>query len=373
MARGIKRSLIKNIKSAKEGTLETQNKAQKKGLSDPKDEVSPLPSASSLPSSPPSPLASSAFTSGSGGVGSAWKAGALAQTQSDLDEARANFSKAILSGDYVLDIDPEMISDPIGSDRRADWMQQESFLSLVESIRENGQDLPVLVWPQDPDWQPDALDPKNLERVQFLLLAGRRRCEAARQLGRPVRAVLASQQGRSGLESTFTMLVLRFRENEKRDDLSTFERLLSIGQMYEELKAASTTKITAKAFGERLGVHESMVSRARAVYKAKEAILARFKNVYEMSFQDFQTALARLSEDDEKKQAKKQADKPPEKLMKSLKVTRKIGKRNLLLETKGGTLSIKTSGVDLNKKKLEDLSDLIARYLGEATLEKKPD
>ncbi|MEO1638808.1 MAG: ParB N-terminal domain-containing protein [Pseudomonadota bacterium] len=335
MARGLKRSLLKDV-------------GKPNGLSE--DSSPEQEETAAHPETP------TAFKRASAGAGSAWKAGALAETQAGLDEAREAMVTGILNGDQVLEIDPEMISDPVGTDRRSDWMQQEGFQELVESIKASGQDLPILVWPEDPNWRPDELDPKNLERIQFVLLAGRRRCEAARILGRPVRAVIASQEGRSGPEATFQMLVLRFRENEKRDDLSAFERQLSIGQMYEELSASSETKLTAKAFADRIGVHESVVSRSRAVYKAKDEILNAFKNVYDLSFNDFQKVLAQLA-DSSPSQTKKRAF--PQKL----KIVRKVGSRNLSVEAQGGKLSIKASGLKIDKSRLEGLGDLVAEYL----------
>jgi len=335
MARGLKRSLLKDV-GKPNGSSEDSRREQEDAAVHPKTPT--------------------AFKRASAGAGSAWKAGALAETQAGLDEARETMVTGILNGDQVLEIDPEMISDPVGTDRRSDWMQQEGFQELVESIKASGQDLPILVWPEDPSWRPDELDPKNLERIQFVLLAGRRRCEAARILGRPVRAVIASQEGRSGPEATFQMLVLRFRENEKRDDLSAFERQLSIGQMYEELCASSETKLTAKAFADRIGVHESVVSRSRAVYKAKDEILNAFKNVYDFSFNDFQKVLAQLAESSAS-QTKKRA------LPQKLKIVRKVGSRNLSVEAQGGKLSIKASGLKMDKSRLEGLGDLVAEYL----------
>lgn len=335
MARGLKRSLLKDV--GKPNATSGDNGPEH-------EEVA---AHSETPT---------AFKRASAGAGSAWKAGALAETQAGLDEAREAIVTGILNGNQVLEIDPEMISDPVGTDRRSDWKQQEGFQELVESIKASGQDLPILVWPEDPNWRPDELDPKNLERIQFVLLAGRRRCEAAKILGRPVRAVIASQEGRSGPEATFQMLVLRFRENEKRDDLSAFERQLSIGQMYEELSASSDTKLTAKAFADRIGVHESVVSRSRAVYKAKDEILNAFKNAYEFSFNDFQRVLAQLAESSPT-QTRKRA------LPQKLKVVRKVGSRNLSLESQGGKLSIKASGLKIDKSRLEGLGDLVAEYL----------
>lgn len=335
MARGIKRSLIKNTTKAAPEANAPVEQAE----------------ATEVPETKPA-----AFKRASSGAGSAWKAGAVAQAQAGWDEAREQLANDILSGDHVLEIDPDSISDPIGSDRRQDWMEQEDFRSLVESIRENGQDTPITVWPEAADWQPDALDPTNLERVQFLLLAGRRRCAAVKELGRPVRAVIGPSTNRSDENSTFEMLVLRFRENEERQALSAFERLLSIGEMFESLKASSENKITAIEFAKRIGVHESIVSRARAVQKSKDEILNAFKNVYDLSFQDLQKALAKLAEMDAEKSQKK--TKPIK-----LSVTKKIGKRNLTIESVGGKLSVKTTGMKLDKQRLEGLGDLIADYL----------
>jgi ParB family chromosome partitioning protein len=305
-----------------------------------------------------SEAAPTAFKKATSGAGSAWKAGAVAQAQGDLDDAREKLSADILSGSHVVEIDPDMLTDPIGSDRRDDWMEQADFLSFVESIRENGQDMPILVWPEDLSWKPDDLDPENLERVQFLLLAGRRRSEAARKLGRPVRAVIASQDGRGSAEATFNMLVMRFRENDEREDLSAFERLLSIGQMYEELTATTDTKIKAKEFAQRIGVHESIVSRARAIFKAKPDFLNAFKKVYDMSYRELQDALAALTAEPS---AKAKSPSKPKKLM----VTRKIGTKKLSVSSQGGKLSVSAAGLNLDKSGLEGLSDVIAAYLQE--------
>ena len=305
---------------------------------------------------------STAFKRAASGAGSAWKAGAVAQAQGELEKARNKLSADMLSGSHVIEVDPSMLADPIGSDRRNDWMEQDDFQTFVDSIKDNGQDMPVLIWPEDPEWQPDEIDPENLEHVQFLLLAGRRRREAARLLGRPVRAVIASQEGRDGAEAIFNMLVMRFRENDEREDLSAFERLLSIGQMYEELSASADTKIKAKDFANRIGVHESLVSRARAVFGAKSEFLITFKNVYDMSFRELQEALASLTGDHQTKA--KPTAKP-----KRVSVTRKIGSKKILVSAQGGKLSVSAAGLNLDKPALEGLSDVIAAYLQEKGLE----
>ncbi|KMK64776.1 ParB N-terminal domain-containing protein [Puniceibacterium sp. IMCC21224] len=287
------------------------------------------------------------------GAGSAWKSGALAQSQAAILRARELLCADILNGRHELNLSPGQISDPVGTDRRKDWKSQEAFKSLRSSIATNGQDTPILVWPEDPHWRPDPLDPANIAGVPFVMLTGRRRLAAAAELGLPVRAILASPEARNVENSKFEMLFLRFRENEERENLSPFERLVSIGEMYVSL-ASENQKLTAVAFANRIGVHESLVSRARSVFAAQDQILNAFKNVYDMSFRDLQTVMAGLDT--------RPTPKPKSKHQK-LSVTRKVGNRNLSVTSIDGNLSINVAGVPMDQDALEKLGDLIAGYL----------
>lgn len=294
-----------------------------------------------------------------GGAGSAWKSGAVAQTSAELDRQREKVAQDILNGRHVIELDPNQITDKIGSDRRPDWMEQPKFQSILESIRDNGQDTPIHVWPERADWAPDRLDPENVDNVPFQLIFGRTRTEIARRLNRPVRAVLAAPDKRGADDEEFELLFMRYRENAERENLSPFEQLLSIGEMYESLSAiSSTSKITAVSFGAKIGVHESVVSRGRAVFKAKDQILNKFKNAYEFSFPELQKAVASLSDGSGK--ATKKASKS-----RKLTVTRKVGKRNLKLASQDGKLTVSAAGLSMNKERLEGLSKVIAAYLEE--------
>ncbi|MEI4494566.1 ParB N-terminal domain-containing protein [Mameliella alba] len=289
------------------------------------------------------------------GAGSAWKSGALAQSQAAVERSRAELCSDILNGRHEISLSPDQISDPMGTDRRQDWMSQDAFRSLVSSIASNGQDTPILVWPEDPDWQPDPLEPSNVTGVPFVMLTGRRRLAAASELGLPLRAILASPDARNAENSKFEMLFLRFRENEERENLSPFERLVSIGEMYETL-ASGEDKLTAVAFAKKIGVHESLVSRARSVFAAQDQILNAFKNVYDMSFRDLQGALASLE--------RVNTSKPkPKAKPRKLTVKRKVGNRNLSATSVDGNLSIKVAGVPIDQERLEKLGDLVADYL----------
>ena len=291
------------------------------------------------------------------GAGSAWKSGALAQSQAAVERSRAELCLDILNGRHEISLSPDQISDPMGTDRRQDWMSQEAFRSLVNSIASNGQDTPILVWPEDPDWQPDPLDPSNIAGVPFVMLTGRR--------GVPLRAILAPPDARNAENSKFEMLFLRFRENEERENLSPFERLVSIGEMYETL-ASGEEKLTAVAFAKKIGVHESLVSRARSVFAAQDQILNTFKNVYDMSFRDLQGALASLERTNK---AKPKPKTKPQKLT----VKRKVGNRNLSVTSVDGNLSIKVAGVPIDQERLEKLGDLVASYLNVEDTEKDTD
>ena len=292
-----------------------------------------------------------------GGAGSAWKAGAAEQNRAALAKNREKTIKDILEGRHVLMIDPAQVVDRVGTDRRKDWQQQEAFQSLKASIEQNGQDTPIQVWPAEANWTPDPLDPANTEGVQFELIIGRRRHTIASNLGRSVKAILAPPDKRGAPDEHFEMLFMRFRENEERENLGPFERLLSIGEMFEDLlHSGAVPKPTAVSFAKRIGVHESIVSRGRAVFKTREQILNKFKNAYDMSFPELQKAVSSLAQD--KRPVEKRAAKS-----KKIVVTREVGARKLSLSSQGGKLTVNAAGLNLDKQGLEGLSDVIATYL----------
>lgn len=297
-----------------------------------------------------------------GGAGSAWKAGAAEQNKAALAQNRQKAIEDILSGRYELMLEPSQVEDRIGTDRRKDWQDQEAFQNLKASIEKNGQDTPIQVWPVDTDWTPDPLDPGNVGSVQFELIIGRRRHAIAKLLGRPVRAVLASPEKRGSPDEHFEMLFMRFRENEERENLGPFERLVSIGEMFEELlENSQDEKPTAVSFAKRIGVHESIVSRGRSVFKARDQILNKFKNVYDLSFPELQKAVSGLTS--AKTVAAKSVKKP-----KQISVTRKVGSRKISLTSQGGKLSIRGAGLVLDEQGLNGLGDVIAAYLDEKGL-----
>lgn len=293
-----------------------------------------------------------------GGTGSAWKAGALSDAERILQTERNQVVERILSGRHELRIDPSQIVDVIGTDRRDDWRDQETFEKLKESITKNGQDTPIHVWPANPDWRPDEREPENVEGVTFHLIVGRRRHAILDALDLPVRALLVPQSRRGSRDEQFEMLFMRFRENEERENLSAFERLVSIGEMFEQLQdALPDGKLSATEFAKRVGVHNSAVSRGRAVFAARDQILHTCKNVYELSHRDLEKALNDLSG----KAAKLSKKKPA--TAKKLTVQRKVGSRKLRVTGQGGRLSVAATGLALDENVLKGLGDVIAEYL----------
>lgn len=108
--------------------------------------------------------------------------GALGAVTRSIDAlaAKADAAKAIeeklATGETVIDLDPALIEDSFVTDRVAHT--DEQFRELVEAIRLRGQDSPILVRPH----------PEKDGRYQIAF--GHRRARAAKELGRPVRAVV---------------------------------------------------------------------------------------------------------------------------------------------------------------------------------------
>ncbi|NEJ71974.1 plasmid partitioning protein RepB [Rhizobium phaseoli] len=137
--------------------------------------------------------------------------GALGAVTRSIDAlaAKADAAKAIeeklATGETVIDLDPALIEDSFVLDRLAHT--DEQFRELVEAIRLRGQDSPILVRPH----------PEKHGRYQIAF--GHRRARAAKELGRPVRAVVKKLDDRDHV-------IAQGQENSARADLSFIERTM---------------------------------------------------------------------------------------------------------------------------------------------------
>ena len=125
--------------------------------------------------------------------------GAVSQSISDL-KSRA-----------VQEIDPRMIDQGGLQDRLE---ENAGLAELVESIREYGQQVPVLLRP----------NPNDGERFQVVY--GRRRVAALRELGQPVKALIRVLDDRA-------VILAQGQENTARRDLSFIEKVNFARQMQD--------------------------------------------------------------------------------------------------------------------------------------------
>ena len=150
-----------------------------------------LPDGNSIAEAPPG--TDKAMAPHLGGMGTRGAIGAVSRS---IEQIKAQ---------SIVDIDPETIDASFIIDRLEG--SSESHSALVASIREHGQQVPVLVRPH----------PESQGRYQIVY--GRRRLKALAELGRRVRAVvkpLTDQQ----------LVVAQGQENSARTDLSFIERAL---------------------------------------------------------------------------------------------------------------------------------------------------
>jgi ParB family chromosome partitioning protein len=123
----------------------------------------------------------------------------------EADRAR-KLKEQIESGAAIVELDPDSIDQSVVSDRLVE-KHDPTFDLLVESIRVNGQLVPVLVRPAP--HKPDA----------YQLAYGHRRIRAMKSLGGRVRAIVREM-------TDAEMVVAQGKENSERRDLSFIERAL---------------------------------------------------------------------------------------------------------------------------------------------------
>lgn len=110
-----------------------------------------------------------------------------------------------LSGEAIVDLDPESLDNSFVSDRMGD--DDVAYRDLLEAIREHGQDTPILVRPHP------------LIEGRYQIVFGHRRARAAKQLGRRVRAIVKTI-------SDADHVIAQGQENSARENLSFIERAM---------------------------------------------------------------------------------------------------------------------------------------------------
>jgi ParB family chromosome partitioning protein len=130
--------------------------------------------------------------------------GASLQEMSEAARTSARLQAQLANGATVVELDPAAIRNSAIGDRIPIEIDP-GFDALVDSIRESGQQVPILVRP----------DP--LAKSRFEIVYGRRRLRAAALLGKNVRAIVQEM-------SDSQLVVAQGKENLDREDLSFIEK-----------------------------------------------------------------------------------------------------------------------------------------------------
>ncbi|WP_299417223.1 ParB N-terminal domain-containing protein [uncultured Sulfitobacter sp.] len=210
------------------------------------------------------PLEEDTGETGKPGMGGMWGGTAMNMLRQRLDDTRATFADGILNGTVAIELQPDQVDDPTGSDRQEGWRDEPEFQALIDNIARRGQTQAIRVRPVDPAWQPDRDNPLETGD-RFIIQSGRRRLAACQILNRKVIAVIATVEGEAALAD----LEERFHENTMRKNLSGFEELLSIGLIADALGDLSQQEIA-----QRLSVSQNDVSLGRACVELHDRIVA---------------------------------------------------------------------------------------------------
>ena len=176
----------------------------------------------------------------------------LSSITREAEEARA-LRQALQEGERIVSLETDRIDASFVNDRLSDEERDDpDFLMLVESMRESGQQVPILVRPA-----PKGAAGEGSERYQVAY--GHRRLRAARRLGQPVKAIIKTL-------SDDELVLAQGKENAERRNLSFIERALFahtlVGRGFER-----------KLVCDALAVQKSELSR---LLQVAEAVPARF-------------------------------------------------------------------------------------------------
>ncbi|CAN7751235.1 plasmid partitioning protein RepB [Rhizobium sp. LjRoot258] len=168
-----------------------------------KDTVNSLFMRKAEPSATPAPASKSPERVRSGAISAM---GASLQEMSEGARAAARLQEQLSAGHAVIELDPAAVSDSSVGDRISIEVDP-GFEELVTSIKQHGQQVPILVRP--------ATDRADRYQIAY----GRRRLRAASRLGAKVRAVVQNL-------SDDELVIAQGKENLDRQDLSFIEKAL---------------------------------------------------------------------------------------------------------------------------------------------------
>ncbi len=172
--------------------------------------------------------------------------GASRSILSSIDEMAARADK-LLEGETIVDLDVDSVDGSFIKDRLT--ADDQEFNELLEAIRERGQDSPILVRPH----------PSKSER--YMVVYGHRRLEAAKRLGRKVRAVIRDLKDRDHV-------IAQGQENSARANLSFIEKALFAANLARLRYDEDSSTILAA-----LGVDRTTLSKMLSVAGLPEPIL----------------------------------------------------------------------------------------------------
>lgn len=166
----------------------------------------------------------------------------LSSIAREAEEART-LREALNQGEMIIALDPDKIEGSFVTDRLTDGERDDpDFLALVDSIRESGQQVPILV------------RPLAAGEDRYQVAYGHRRLNAARRLGQPVRAIVKAL-------TDDELILAQGKENAERRNLSFIERAMFA-------HALAHRGFDRKLIADALGLLKSELSRLLQVADA---------------------------------------------------------------------------------------------------------
>ncbi|UDF32867.1 UNVERIFIED_ORG: plasmid partitioning protein RepB (plasmid) [Roseateles sp. XES5] len=175
----------------------------------------------------------------------------LSSITREAEEARV-LRQALQEGERIVSLDTDKIDVSFVNDRLSDEERDDpDFLVLVESMRESGQQVPILVRPAPKDGTGEGSE-------RYQVAYGHRRLRAARRLGQPVKAIIKTL-------SDDELVLAQGKENAERRNLSFIERALFahtlVGRGFERKLVCDALAVQKSELSRLLQVAEAVPSR----------------------------------------------------------------------------------------------------------------
>lgn len=203
---------------------------------------------------------------------------AISALEKTAPRAYAHLQRALASegSQIVIFVPPHLIRRSAFANRSEESFDKDAFQELKQSIRGSGGNTqPIVIRPVTSQLSASSNTTPGIDDPLYEIVAGHRRYQCCRELGLPVKAMVVP------IMSDAELILVMHNENHAREPLTAWE----YGEM---IKGCMDQNVypSLRAMARSIGRDAADLSRALALVRLPEVVLAAFETTMSLQYKD---------------------------------------------------------------------------------------